>query len=80
MSLLQDMVSADVETVNVMRASKALPVSAGGLQRAVRPQTTLCAMAEEPASVTNVYVMRDTSFHNARPALAVLIHVRLNCK
>lgn len=80
LSNLQGKVNATVANVNAMKAMRAQPVSAWCLKKAVVPQTTPSALAEGLASVTAVNVRRDTSVHNARHALAALIHARPNCK
>ena len=65
---------------NAFQALRAQPVSAGRLLRGVAHLTTLCAMAEGPASVISVSVMKDTSAQNAMNALVALTLARPNCK
>lgn len=74
------MESATVANVSAFKAMRAQPVSAGSLLQGVKHLTTLCAMAEGPASVISVSVMRDTSVQNAMNASAALTLARPNCK
>lgn len=74
------MVIAFVGNANAIQAMRAQPASARYLWRAVRLQTTQCAMAEGTASVTAVSARKDTSVHDAIFVLAALTHARLNCK
>lgn len=77
---LQEKVSATVTDVNAILATRAQPVSAGCLRRAVVRLTTPCASAEGPASATAVNVRRDTSSHDAKSAPAAQTPARPNCK
>lgn len=70
----EEMASASVEVAIVTQATRAQPVSAWCLRRAVEHLTTPCASVEDPASATAVSVRRDTSGHTASTALAALTH------
>lgn len=74
------MVSATVANVNALLAIRAQPANVRYLRKAAIKSTTRYAMAEAPASVIAVSVMRDTSVHIAKHVLDALTPAKQNCK